>query len=160
MSAIKPSSQSDLKYYDSTLSGVRTQIWMWGEARHSFDDHPAVILDNGSELQWWKHGLRHRDESHGPAWIKYHGGIEAYYNTGQLHRNNGPALITVATNKWYNNGQLHRIDGPAIIQNNNLGASHHVEWWLNNVKYDSLASWATAGKIDLQLVTMLALIYG
>lgn len=49
---------------------------------------------------------------------------------GELHRENGPAVIW-ATNKkmyWYINNDSHRIDGPACVL-----ISGHRTWWLNNV---------------------------
>ena len=46
-------------------------------------------------------------------------GTRRYYNgTGQLHRENGPAVEWAdGTRYWYQNGQLHRTDGPAIEWN-------------------------------------------
>jgi hypothetical protein len=33
---------------------------------------------------------------------------------GELHRTDGPALITDLGRNWYINGKLHREDGPAL----------------------------------------------
>tara|TARA_R110002096_G_C14661910_1_gene728322 strand:- start:14648 stop:14944 length:297 start_codon:yes stop_codon:yes gene_type:complete len=39
-----------------------------------------------------------------------------WYQNGQLHRDDGPAVITAMNRQeWYQNGQLHRDDGPAVI---------------------------------------------
>lgn len=45
-------------------------------------------------------------------------GYTLYNNTqGQLHRDDGPALITPeGTEYWYSGGNIHRSDGPAVIQ--------------------------------------------
>ena len=44
-------------------------------------------------------------------------GTRRYYNAaGQLHRENGPAVVFVSgTVMWFQNGLRHREDGPAII---------------------------------------------
>ena len=48
-------------------------------------------------------------------------GIRSYYdNSGQLRRIDG-ALHSA----WYQNGQKHRTDGPAIIWNDGV-----KEWWI------------------------------
>lgn len=82
-------------------------------------------------------------------------GTRRYYDsTGQLHRDDGPAIIdSDGVTAWYQNNLLHRIDGPAIeypngtklwYQNNLLHrengpaiewASGTREWWLNGVLY-------------------------
>ena len=36
--------------------------------------------------------------------------------SGQLHRDDGPAIVHPdGTQYWYRNGQLHRDDGPAAV---------------------------------------------
>ena len=44
-------------------------------------------------------------------------GTRRYYNNaGQIHRDNGPAVLTAFETKiWMQNGQLHRTDGPAVV---------------------------------------------
>ena len=45
-------------------------------------------------------------------------GTRYYNSTGQLHRDEGPAIEwNDGTKEWHHNGRLHRTDGPAI------------EWW-------------------------------
>ena len=48
--------------------------------------------------------------------VKVHSnGIKYWYQNGQLHRVDGPAIeYSNGTKYWYQNGQLHRVDGPAI----------------------------------------------
>ena len=46
-------------------------------------------------------------------------GTECWYLNGELHRTDGPAVITSdGFEYWYLNGKLHRTDGPAIIHPN------------------------------------------
>lgn len=56
-------------------------------------------------------------------------GEERYYDSdGELHRDNGPALIDNKGEYWYCHGKLHRVDGPAVIQpkvHNRMGWYQH-----------------------------------
>lgn len=58
------------------------------------------------------------------------GGTRRYYNNlGQLHREDGPAIVYADNTKvWYQNGVLHREDGPAIERSNGATA-----WYRNGV---------------------------
>ena len=44
-------------------------------------------------------------------------GTRRYYNSaGQMHRDNGPAVLTTFETKiWMQNGLKHRTDGPAVV---------------------------------------------
>ena len=44
-------------------------------------------------------------------------GTRRYYNNaGQMHRDNGPAVLTAFETKiWMQNGLKHRTDGPAVV---------------------------------------------
>ena len=59
-------------------------------------------------------------------------GTRRYYNSAnQLHRDDGPAVVTtVGTRYWYQNNLLHREDGPAIERND--GTMH---WILHGISY-------------------------
>ena len=59
-------------------------------------------------------------------------GTRRYFNNAnQLHREDGPAIISPnGTKLWYQNGSLHRTDGPAIIWCD--GAK---EWWIDGEEY-------------------------
>ena len=42
-------------------------------------------------------------------------GTIRFYKNGELHRLNGPAIISAnGTEYWFKNGKRHRDDGPAI----------------------------------------------
>jgi hypothetical protein len=42
-------------------------------------------------------------------------GEQHWFQDGQLHRVDGPAIIGRNYNEWFQNGKLHRLDGPASI---------------------------------------------
>ena len=59
-------------------------------------------------------------------------GTRRYYNSAnQLHRDDGPAVVTTAgTRYWYQNNLLHREEGPAIERND--GTMH---WIFHGISY-------------------------
>src|ERR1700691_4077197 len=76
--------------------------------------------------------------------VKYHDGSIEYYLNGELHRENGPAIIYPnGSIYYYLNGKSHREDGPAAIWNdgtifyylNNNDITEEVEEWIkeNNI---------------------------
>ena len=51
-----------------------------------------------------------------PAYYNSKTGLTKWYLNGQLHREDGPAIIDKDGNQyWYLNGKKHRINGPAVI---------------------------------------------
>ena len=69
--------------------------------------------------------------------LKYHidvdqFGTRTYRNAaGQLHREDGPAIITDQGSAfWYQCGQRHRTDGPAIEYSDG-----GKEWWQNGQRH-------------------------
>ena len=53
---------------------------------------------------------------------------EWYNKKGQLHREDGPAIIySNGTKRWFINGLRHRDDGPAVETNDG-----YKEWYINN----------------------------
>ena len=69
------------------------------------------IIKKENITTWYKNKLIHRDD--GPD-IEYLNGSKEYWVNGNLHRENGPAIITDRYMAWYRNGQLHRENGPAV----------------------------------------------
>lgn len=59
-----------------------------------------------------KLGQLHRED--GPAMV-YDTGDEYYYINNKLHRLDGPAVITSTGTQYYNNGLRHRVGAPAVI---------------------------------------------
>ena len=65
--------------------------------------------------------------------LKYHikvtkGGTHCYYNNaGELHRDDGPAVLWAdGTKLWYQNGLRHRTDGAAVEW-----PSGNKAWYIN-----------------------------
>ena len=75
--------------------------------------------------EWYQNGQLHRED--GPA-IEWHDGDKFWYRNDQLHREDGPAYEGAHGDKhWFLNGQRHRDDGPAVECSNG-----DKSWWLNN----------------------------
>jgi hypothetical protein len=133
--SLMPTSLHDLEYelISNKLEPSR-QEWRWLGQLHSFEDHPAVILDDGLEFQWWKHGVRHRDPLNGPARIICSGMppyTEIYFVNGHMHRSDGPSMIMHGIEKWYMWDELHRGDGPAMTT-----LDGGLSWYLRGTKYE------------------------
>jgi hypothetical protein len=67
---------------------------------------------------------------------------------GQLHREDGPAVIYPGGPKnWYLNGQTHRADGPAVRWSNG-----HSEHWLHGQHINrEVADWMRSRGMELPL---------
>ena len=75
--------------------------------------HFIEVDGNGTRRYYDSTGQLHRDD--GPA-VEYADGVTAWYQNNLLHRTDGPAVEWKnGGEEWWQNGQLHRIDGPAII---------------------------------------------
>jgi hypothetical protein len=62
---------------------------------------------------------------------KYSNRIEYQNDNGELHREDGPAVIwNNGSKSWYLNGKRHREDGPAIELSNG-----YKSWYLNDKQY-------------------------
>jgi hypothetical protein len=69
------------------------------------------VRKNGTK-EWYQNGQLHRLD--GPA-IEGANGYKTWYQFGVLHRLDGPAIeFSNGDKKWYQKGQLHRWDGPAV----------------------------------------------
>jgi hypothetical protein len=67
--------------------------------------------------------------------VRYLGKGHAEYRLrGELHRENGPALITKEGDEhWFEHGRRHRIGGPAVVTRN--GAE---QWWLHGIRAEDV----------------------
>ena len=75
-------------------------------------DPPTHVLDDGTKEWENEAGELHRDN--GPALVRGDGTRE-YYQYHELHREDGPAIEHQdGTREYYQYGKLHREDGPAI----------------------------------------------
>ena len=79
-------------------------------------------------------------------------GIKIWSNEeGQLHRDDGPAMIWPdGTKLWYQNDKRHRTDDPAVILSDGS-----EEWFLNDKQY-SFTEWAD--KLNLDQKTRLEMV--
>ena len=85
-----------------------------------------TTYSDGSQ-RWYLHGQLHRED--GPAIIRPDGSQEWWLH-GQLHREDGPAIIHPdGSQYWYLHGKRHREDGPAIINPDGKQA-----WYLHGVE--------------------------
>jgi hypothetical protein len=71
-------------------------------------------------------GQYHRED--GPA-VEYNNGKYWYIN-GLKHRTDGPAIENIYYKQWWINGKQHREDGPAVEWRNG-----YKEWYLNGIDY-------------------------
>ena len=75
---------------------------------------------------------------------------------GQLHREDGPAIICANGDKrWYMKDLRHRGDGPAIEY-----ANGHIEWWYKNIFFTNVHDMMKISEISEDNMTMLILKYG
>ncbi len=82
-------------------------------------------------------GQLHRDD--GPALITTDGS-EYWYLHGSRHRIGGPAFIRNHVVAYYDNGQLHRLDGPAVEYTDG-----RIEYWIKNIRYSELEYFTKRG---------------
>ena len=78
----------------------------------------------GTRCYYNNAGQLHRDD--GPAVIRW-SGTKFWYQNGVLHRTDGPAVEWSDGGKlWYQNGLPHRLDGPAVER-----CDGSKEWYIN-----------------------------
>jgi hypothetical protein len=76
----------------------------------NYETYEVRVYADGSKF-WYQNGQRHRLD--GPA-IEHDNGDKYWYQNGQRHRLDGPAIEFANGDKfWYQNDQRHRLDGPA-----------------------------------------------
>lgn len=126
------------KYGKYQNNGITTIYY--NDMYHSLNDEPAFSIDNGSIIEWYKYGKKHRDNDK-PAVIMKKSVIKdkwavddedddslisIWYQNELIHRDGDkPAYIDDDCQKWYINGKLHRDNGqPAIIYKNG-----NKEWY-------------------------------
>lgn len=81
---------------------------------HRDGDLPALTNNRGKIQRYYKHGVMTREGDKPSEY--YYGDIKYTNDKGEIHRENGPAIITTdGIQKWYFNGKLHRDgDLPAV----------------------------------------------
>lgn len=64
----------------------------------------------------WRSGRLHSDKT--PAFVEYRGEVPIF-------------------EKWYESGRLHRMNGPAVIKRDNrTGEIMEIQWWENGRQYE------------------------
>lgn len=116
------------RLYGPAIRGPGLQKWYKDGKLHR-GDGPAVIKPgvqkwyiNGILTKSFRDGIKKYFDEQGcphrngdkPAKIYSDGKVE-YYLHGDLHRENGPAIVTSDTQIWCQFGLVHRSDGPAVI---------------------------------------------
>ena len=85
------------------------------------------VTKGGTHCYYNNTGELHRDN--GPA-VEWADGDKCWYQNGLRHRTDGPASVSPGGYKtWYQNGQRHRTDGPAIEY-----PTGHKRWFINGVE--------------------------
>jgi len=116
------------KFYEKIVcdSGRVIETYYDEQGNLHNDIGPSRISSCGCE-EWYKHGIPHRDDDK-PAYTtcSNHGGSRKWFVDGEVHRENGPAIISEIDKKdkgiyhyqekWIRNGVEHRDSGPACIE--------------------------------------------
>lgn len=123
-----------------TEYGPTVEWYVNGELHR--EDGPAVIdYENDGvpfRQQWMQHGKHHRVDGPADIWGREDGEHdERWYIDGDLHRENGPALLVyrkgnkgiyLAEESYFLYGDEHRIDGPAVIKYDEAGHIISHSW--------------------------------
>ena len=95
----------------------------------------AVTNSRGDVEYRNEQGQLHRED--GPA-VVFNGGSVAYWRNGKLHREGAPAIVTGSSEAWYHNGKRHREDGPAYIERDREGEVVLEEFFIDDKELDAL----------------------
>lgn len=99
--------------------------WYLDDKKHRLDG-PAVEYTDGSQIEWWVHGVLHRENA--PAIITKIS--EGWWVQGCQHREDGPAVHWGdGTQAWYFKNRLHREDGPAVVTPRGSRNEHNTLKW-------------------------------
>lgn len=114
----------------------------------------GIHVDIEGDTYYIVNGQVHRDD--GPALISRNGNT-FWYQNGEYHREDGPAVDYIDGEKiWCQHGLIHRDDGPAITY-----LDQDPEWWANGVQYADIVEWAKAlGIYETDEFTMVKLKLG
>jgi hypothetical protein len=103
---------------------------------------PIKEICSDGTVRYILRGQLHRED--GPALVFSYGLME-YWQYGKLHRTDGPARIFPdGYEEWHANGKHHRIDGPAIIW-----PSGRKNWYINNQAItEEVEAWMEKQKVE------------
>jgi hypothetical protein len=92
------------------------------------ENFTGIVEYPNEDKLWYKEGNLHRED--GPAIISSNG-TKYWYKQGTWHREDGPAIeYSDGSKEWFKEGERHREDGPAIEWSNGT-----KEWWLEGKFY-------------------------
>ncbi|WP_139794293.1 hypothetical protein [Chromobacterium violaceum] len=85
-------------------------------------------------------------------------GITYWYQNGELHRDDGPAVECDEFREWWSHGVLHREDGPAIDWPSGPGGGWSKRWFLNGVELseEQFNQWLEKKRLNEKLQSALA----
>jgi hypothetical protein len=87
------------------------------------------VAEDGTVEYRLDNGDLHRED--GPAIIRANGVVE-YFLNDQRHREDGPAIWSESgAEKWFLHGKLHCDTGPAVTHYNGI-----EQYWLDGIQYD------------------------
>lgn len=106
------------------------------EAFHSFNDEPSMIIGEGEFFE-----------------------TKIWHELGNLHRINGPAMVSNFFEVYANNGMVDRLDGPAVIIKNSsvmqgpsisLNVKEQNIWVIKDKDVtEEMNNWANSNHINL-----------
>ena len=116
-----------LREYNACREQVALFEKVFPEGCEPTDENIQTALDVGLDIGWAQAaGLVKLN-----GMFKYSDGGVEYYKNGQLHRDDGPAVVyTDGRVEYFKNGWLHRDDGPAIVS-----ADGSVSYWKNGWRH-------------------------
>ena len=119
------------------------------------EDGPAIewgcVRYRPSGGLWYKNGKLHRDA--GPAVVSL-SGYKVWYQNGLMHREDGPAIEYIDGGKsWYYKGKKHRVGGPAVERTD----GGLPEWWVNGEQISTPVVVGTETFLQLEKIVELSL---
>ena len=122
-----------------------------GSAVHGYTKNGKYVpITNGQitrgngDVEWYKTGELHRED--GPAVIKNNGDKEWFFK-GKHHREDGPAIERNGGGfSYYINGDFHREDGPAVMYPGSDKVDHKpwTGYYLKNQYFKDIDLWQAA----------------
>lgn len=97
------------------------------------------VHPNGDTYWYNEKGQIHRED--GPAVIRFNGDKEWWIN-GKNHRLDGPAIDYICGFKeWYINGELHREDGPAVLYQDGNKCWYYQDNFISVASQEEFKQW-------------------
>lgn len=89
-------------------------VWRYHETNFAYWWYGRVLPGASKDIAYRdKDGKYHKTT--GPAYISRNYGVQEWYKHGVRHREDGPAIDHKGNQYWLKDGKLHRLDGPAVV---------------------------------------------